>query len=192
MSLIRAHSCIVHIFLESSHFVITGDTEHWVTLANWVRQWAVTRAGVRTEQWVIWRVRARLQAPAPHSRQPEYDERSPAQPGPPSRGQQLPTLRQLLAGQCQYRNQIKPGSSLVSIIFIIIIFMSNYENLAIAAPNIGSRNMIIHFFMKFILVENMIISDRVESMICRRPVASLTKMISTIPENIFYLRQDIF
>ena len=38
--------------------------------------------------------------------------------------------------------------------------------------------------MKFILVENMIISDRVESQICRRALASFTKMISTIPENI--------
>ena len=43
--------------------------------------------------------------------------------------------------------------------------------------------------MKFILVENMIISDRVESLICRRALASITKMISTIPENIFLLRQ---
>ena len=64
--------------------------------------------------------------------------------------------------------------------------------MAILALNVGSINMIIHLFMKFILVENMIISDRVESMICRRPVASLTKMISTIPANIFYLRQDTF
>lgn len=47
-----------------------------------------------------------------------------------------------------------------------------------------SRDMIILFIKKFILVENMIISDRVEFMICRRPVASFTKMISTIPENI--------
>ena len=46
----------------------------------------------------------------PDSRQPEYDERSPAQSGPASREQQLPTQRQLRPGQCQYRNQIKPGA----------------------------------------------------------------------------------
>ena len=58
--------------------------------------------------------------------------------------------------------------------------------------NKGSRDIIFIFIKKFILVENMIISDRVESQICRRALASFTKMISTIPENIFHLRQDTF
>ena len=57
--------------------------------------------------------------------------------------------------------------------------------------NKGSRDIIIIFIKKFILVENMIISDRVEFMICRRPVASFTKMISTIPKKYFSIRDEI-
>ena len=173
--------CWSYFLVQPLSLLVTRGEWHWLT-ENWVRQWA------GTEHWVIWR--ARLQAPAPTPAAGIWWEESgsarpgqpgaaadtataPAWPGPISQSNQT----WLISGQYHIHNHK---------------IWRKFGNFATFRLQLRSRVSIIFSVMKFILVENMIISDRVESQICRRALASFTKKISTIPENISHLRQDTF